>query len=103
MEHELVFTVRLRDGETLRHGDMADLPFSISALPDRDPTVVAFLVSFAAAASLEALLALRQLAGRRSFSLAMRHNGRRLTITTDDEDLNLEHLSRVMKDFYRQE
>jgi hypothetical protein len=101
VEHELVFSVRLAEGETLPVDDVASESFAITGLPDRDPAVTAFLISFAASASLEVLLALRRVAGSRALTLAMKHNNRRLTINTDDEGLDIELLSRVMKDFYR--
>ncbi len=100
MAHELVFSVRLAEGDTLAFEGVAE-GFTVSNLPDRDPTVTAFLISFTASASLELLLALRRAAGARAFTLAMEHHGRRLTINTDDEGLDIELLSRVMKDFYR--
>jgi len=101
MRHELVFRVSSADGGISTVHDITGEGFSISGLPERDPMMGAYLVSFAASASLELLLALRRVAGARAFTLAMKHNGRRLTINTDDEGLDIELVSRLMKDFYR--
>jgi hypothetical protein len=98
---ELVFSVRLAEGETLAVDDIAKQGFGVSSLPDRDPTVTAFLISFAASASFELLRVLRRVAGTRGMTLALKHKGRRLTISTNDEGLDIGLLSRVMKDFYR--
>jgi hypothetical protein len=103
VQHELVFSVRLAEGDTLSGEESAAEGFAISSLPDRDPAITAFLVSFAASATLQVLLALRRIAGARALTLAMKHKGRRLTINTDDEGLDIELLSRVMKDFYRED
>jgi hypothetical protein len=101
VDHELIFSVRVGEDETLAVDSIGSEGFTISRVSDRDPTAVAFLVSFAGSALSELLLSLRRLAGSRSLRLAMKHNGRRLTITTDDEGLDIELLSRVMQDFYR--
>ena len=100
--HELVASVRLGDGSSLAVDEIAAEGFAVSALPDRDPTVAAFLISFAASASLELLLAaLRRVVGSRPITLAMKRNNRRLTIDTNDDGLDVGLLSRVVKDFYR--
>jgi hypothetical protein len=101
VRHELVFSIRLADGETLDINGLAGDEFAITSLPDRDPTLTAYLISFAASASLELVLALRRVAHGRTFTLAMKHHGRRLTLTTNDDGLDIDLLSRVMKDFYR--
>jgi hypothetical protein len=75
--------------------------FAVAIVPDRDPALTSYLIDFAAAASLELLLALRRAARSRAIGLSMKHNGRRLTINTDDDGLDIELLSRVMMDFYR--
>jgi hypothetical protein len=101
MDHELVASVRLAEGEALSFDETNSDVIAITRLPERDPILATFLVSFAASAVVELLVALRRLAGARALTLAMRHQGRRLTIDTDDDGLDMDLLSSVMKDFYR--
>jgi len=101
MPGELVFSVHLAEGESPLVDQFEGSGFDITAVPERDPTLVTFLVSFAATAAVDLLVLLRRVAGPSALKLAMRHNGRRLTIDTDDDGLDVEVLAQLMKDFYR--
>ena len=103
MGDELVVTIRLNDGSELPAVDaIGAVEFDVSILPDRDPLVASFSsVSQRLHLSMPSCSRFAEWWDRRNVTIAMKRKRRRLTITTNDDGLDVNLLGRGSKDFYR--
>jgi hypothetical protein len=97
---EAIVRIPLSEGTSVSTTELTTAGCIVTRASDRDPLVASFLVAFSAGGILEFVKALRSVARRHAgFSLTLRSQRRRLTLDTNDPDLDTEAIVKLMTGF----